>query len=228
MKKTLLFVVVCVIGIPFMSLAQETTYSDTNDDDKVLNWYFAAGVAVTNDYKINENLAAAGMPELNNVMPEITFGYMVKGTKLLMDFEINTAFMDERTSTDRIQSVAFGFKLRGHYIPYSTENFFLSGGVDLSYLNNRFNLYSRGNVIDLNDLNPSTHTGHISLYNEQFYVGPSIAFGAFQKSSFPIRLNVGYEFSAINGKWRSDFANVANDFREDVQGRFYAKLALLF
>ena len=81
-------------------------------------------------------------------------------------------------------------------------------------------------LIDLDDLNPSTHTGHISLYNNQFTIGPSVIFGAFTNSSFPVRLSVGYDWAVYSGKWKSEVAEVDNSFRENGQGIWYARLVL--
>ncbi len=235
MKKIVL-AVICFFGAQSLLTAQETvtetvatttTATTVDENNPKINIYVAVGAAVLGDYKISDNLAAAGMPGIEEVLPEITFGLNVMGEDFLVDLEFNTNYLDKKTSTDRIRAVAAGVKMRGHYIPLNTGKFFLSAGADLSYVGSNYDLFTRGNVIDLNDLNPGTHTGHISLYNNQFYAGPSLAFGAFQKSSFPLRLNVGYEWAVVSGKWKSEFANVSNTFREDGQGRFYAKLTFI-
>ena len=222
----------CIAGVQSSSIAQEITTAEittiTVEEEDNFKWYFGFGVAVPGDYKINENLRAAGMPEIEGAMPELTIGYTVMQKKFLMDMEFNADYIDKKTSTDRAKGVVAGFKLRGHYVGYNNGNYFLSGGADLSYTNSTFSLYTRNNVVDLENLNPAAYTGHINLNNDQFYAGPSIAFGAFQQSEFPMRLNVGYEWSLINGRWKSEFANVDNTFREDTQGRFYAKLCFLF
>ena len=232
MKKIVL-AVICFFGAQSLLTAQETvtetvtTTTTVDENNPETNFYIGVGVAVPGSYKISDKLAAAGMPDIEEAMPEISFGLNVMGEDFLVDIEFNADYLDKKTNTDRIKAVAAGVKMRGHYIPVNTGKFFLSAGADLSYIGSSYDLFTRGNVIDLNDLNPGTHTGHISLYNKQFYAGPSLAFGAFQKSSFPVRLNVGYEWALISGKWKSEFANVANTFREDGQGRFYAKLSFI-
>lgn len=228
--KKLLVAVCCIAGLQ-SSMAQETevinTYAIPETETTYRNGlYIGLGVAVMGDFKINENLQAVGMPQIGNTVPEITLGWTARDKNIIIDYELNTNYLQERTRTHTIRTVAAGLKVRGHYVAYETNKFFFSGGLDLTYMFNSFDLYTRGNVIDLDNLNPSEHTGHISLANEQFYVGPSIAIGAFQSSDYPLRLNVGYEWSLINGSWHSDVANVGNSFREDVMGRFYAKLLL--
>ncbi|AXG73468.1 hypothetical protein DVK85_04170 [Flavobacterium arcticum] len=234
--KKIVFATICFFGGQALLLAQETVTTTTtttttttmaDENNPKTSFYVGFGAAVFEDHKISDNLAAAGMPGIDEVLPEMTFGFNVMGEDYLVDIEFNTNYLDKKTSTDRIRAVAAGIKMRGHYIPVNTGNFYLSAGADLSYIGSNYDLFTRGNVIDLNDLNPGTHTGHISLYNNQFYAGPSLAFGAFQKSSFPLRLNVGYEWALISGKWKSEYANVNNTFRESGQGRFYAKLTFL-
>jgi hypothetical protein len=222
MKKITL--IIALLGIQALSTAQETETTTPVQTKRTL--YASFGIASTDDYKINKNLKMTDMPQLSSTAPEVTLGYNVTGEKVLIDLELNANYMDKKTSTDRVKYVSSGVKLRGHYIPVKTTDFFLSGGFDLSYAVNHFDLYSRGNSIDLNDLEPSTHTGHISLYNNQLYLGPSIAFGAFQTYVYPLRLNVGYEWAVYSSRWDSEFARVDNTFRESGQGRFYAKLSI--
>jgi hypothetical protein len=224
-----------ILGIAFALVwahsltAQETTTETASSGNiEKKTWYVSFGMASFGDFDINKKLQASGMPQLGDAALETTIGHHTMFRKMLIDFEWNTNYMDKKTTTDRIKTINTGFKIRGQYVPFKTENMFFAAGADLSYMFNNFNLYTRGNTIDLDDLNPAGHTGHISLYNQQFWAGPSIAFGAFQKSAFPLRLNVGYEWALYSSKWKSEVAEVANSLKESGQGRFYAKLTLYF
>ncbi|OIQ21682.1 MAG: hypothetical protein BM557_02470 [Flavobacterium sp. MedPE-SWcel] len=241
MKKIIL-AAICLLGAKSVVMAQETTMTTTKTttatgtstttiyqtkDEVKHGWYLGLGVVAPGDYKINDKLKAAGMPELPSEMFELSIGYNLTYKRFSLDGEFGTGYMDKKTASDRVTGLMLNMKLRGHYMFLNKGNYSLSAGVDLTYANNTFDLYSRGNVIDLDDLNPATHSGHISLYNNQFLAGPSLAFGAFQKSNTPVRLNVGYDISLISGKWKSEVANVSNSLKESDLGVFYAKVVFM-
>ena len=225
--KKLILLGIAFLGLQSSVMAQDTTVTDTDDSKPDFTLYFAVGATFSGDYNINKNLDASGMPLIDKVLPEITFGYSVEGRQYLIDFEISASYMDKKNSENRLKTAVAGVKLRGHYIPVKTKSFFVSGGVDLSYATNQFDLWRRDRVIDMNDLNPSDYSGHISLTNEQVFAGPSVAIGLFQDKGFPIRLNAGYDFAITNGKWKTDFGNVENAVKENGFGRFYTKLTFL-
>lgn len=225
--KKIVFLAAGLLGLQFSYAQDDTVIQSNNDpDDTKISFYFGGGVAVLGDYNINKNLQVAGMPEIQGTMPELTIGYTISAPKVAIDFELNANYMDDRDNTSRLRILGSGVKLRGHYVPYKTDAFFVSGGLDLSYVVTQFDLNDRSNVIDLNDLDPATQTGHISLNNALLYAGPSVAVGLFQNKSFPVRINVGYDFALTNGKWKSEFANVVNQVGESGHSRFYAKINL--
>lgn len=233
MKKILL-AAICIIGFQSSTIAQEVVeyYSSSTSNDTVKrtkpNFYVAFGAAFIGDYKISDKLKSAGVPEMTEVIPEFAFGVNIMLEKWAVDVEATAGYSDEKNSLNRIRTATAGFKLRGHYIPYRTKSFFVSGGADISYVGTQADIFRRGNEIDLNDLDPSTHTGHISLRNNMLFAGPSVAVGLFQNKSFPIRFNLGYEWGLTNGKWNSDFADVRNNVKENGLGRAYARIALDF
>lgn len=226
--KKLLFAVICIIGVQSSSIAQEGTSSDdfeeTSKDSR--NLYVAFGAAFNGNYRINENLKASEMPQLAETMPEVTFGLNFTGEQYLIDVEFNGGYLNTKRGEGRLNVATSGVKLRGHYVPFKTESFFISAGADVSYIANIIDLYNKQNVIDMNDLQPLNYTGHINLNNELLYAGPSVAVGLFQKTNFPVRLNMGYEWALTNGYWDSDFADVYNSVKENGHNRFYAKVTL--
>jgi len=231
MNKKLL-VAFAVLGMQLSALAQDittttiTTTTETAETGKS-GFYLSAGVVFNDGFKLNNRLQAAGMPTVLKSMPELSIGYYAMYKKVLIDLEWNTGYYgDRKTSEVMTKTLATGFKFRGHYVPVNTGRLFLSGGLDISYVYNKFDIYNRDRVIDLNDLDPANYSGHISLNNEVLFVGPSVAFGAFQQSNWPLRLNVGYEWAVLSSKWRSEFASVSNTLNESGTGRFYTKLTL--
>lgn len=239
MKKIVLMAI-AVLGTQF-AIAQETettTTTQTSSDQRPLgkrerpfNFYFGFGVNVVGDYKINDKLKATGMPEIVNTLPEFTFGFNYDNgddSNFYHDLELSAGYMDKKTSTDRMQATIMYGRVRPQYKFVNTDSYFFSAGLDLTYSQAYINLYSRGNTIDLDDLNPGTHTGHIAMRSGQFALGPAVALGLFQKHVFPIRINAGYNIGLSKGKWKSDFANVANSVNESGLGSFYAKVSIGF
>ena len=226
--KKLVVMALALFGAQFAATAQEEETTQVVNDTihSTQTWYVGFGATGFDKFKINDNLKASGMPQLSDAAFQVSIGYQSMEEDFLVGLEWNTAYMDEKTSTDRVKMVNTGIKLRFHYIPWQNEKFFISTGADLGYTFNNFNLYTRGNEIDLDDLNPSTHTGHISLYNNQFTMGPSVMFGAFSNSSFPVKLVAGYDWAVYSSKWQSEVAEVENTFRESGQGSWYARLVL--
>lgn len=227
MKKILFLALGCCLSQN--TFAQETTtVTEKENTSKVkVDFYLAAGVNFVGDYKINENLKEAGMPEIGNSAPEFTFGFNLSGQQWLADFEVSGSYWKKDNNPLRSTALGSTIKLRGHYVPYRTEKFFISAGADLSYASNDFNFYNRNAEIDLDDLDPTTQTGHIQLKNNILYVGPSIAIGFLQDKSTKLRLNIGYDIAAISGKWKSDYTDVNNSFRENGHDKFYIKLTIL-
>lgn len=234
--KKVLFIALTALGMQVSVSAQETetvttttttTTTSTNlNDNPKHGLYVSFGVALADDYKMNDRLKAVGMPELNTAVFESTIGYNVMFEKLSFDLEMATGYMEEKSATDRVRNIQVTFRFRGHYNLIMKEKFFLTAGADLSYMRNDFNINTRDRVIDLNNPTPADYAGHISLYNDQMLLGPSLAVGLFQKSGWPLRLNTGYEWAVAGGKWNSQYANVANSFKESGQGHFYAKLTI--
>lgn len=227
--KKVLFAAICLIGFQSVSFAQEMAITSSPEETKnepKVKMFAAFGAGFLGDYEINNKLGSQGLPQMADVLPEFSVGFNLAAQKLSFDLEFIAAYGDEKTSTTRIKTTNAGIKARGHYVPVKTNSFFISGGLDLSYIGTQADLYRRDNVIDLNDLDPATQTGHISLRNELLYAGPSVAVGLFQDKGFPIRLNFGYDWAVTNGKWKSDFGDVTNTVKESGHGRAYAKVTL--
>lgn len=237
--KKIFFIALTILGVQSSVIAQETetTTSTTTsgEESKVRrnnanrpSFYYGFGINVLGDYKMNDKLKASGMPEIANTAPEFTFGFSsrLSDSRFYNDFELSAAYMDKKTTTDRIKTTMLSVRMRVHYKLIDQENTFFSGGLDLGYAQTLINLYSRGNTIDLNDLNPGTHTGHIVMRNGQLILGPSVTLGLFQKN-FPIRVSAGYNIGVTRGKWKSDFAQIANTVNESGLGSFYGRVSLV-
>lgn len=233
MKKTLLLAV-CYFGTQAV-FAQETetvteiTVTETKTAcEKPFEFYVGFGATFVGDYNLNDNLAMANMPQIGSAAPEFTFGFtsVSPNEKLSMDIEGTAAYMDKKDNDNRLKTAIGGVKMRIHYKLAGNNKWFFAAGGDISYVFTQVNLYTRSNTIDLNDLNPATHTGHISMYNQQLTLGPSVSLGFCREMVFPLRLNFGYDIGLSNGKWKSEFADINNTVKENGLSRFYAKLII--
>ena len=224
MKK--IIILAMALGFANSTFAQEAVKDSVATKVKT-DFYIGAGVFINGDFKINDRLAAAGMPEIESTVPEFSIGLNLAGEQWTADIEVSGSYFKKDRNPLRSEALSSGFRLRGHYVPFRTSKFFASIGGDLSYSANKFSFYNRSQHLDLNDLDPTTQLGNIQLNNNMFYVGPSVAFGFLQNKSTKLRLNVGYDIAAISSKWKSDYTSVDNSFRENGHDRFYVKLTIL-
>jgi hypothetical protein len=233
--KKVLCIAVALMGIQYSAKAQESsTATDSvpnptmyTDDNPGHGLYVSFGVTGFDDFKMNDRLKAQGLPELNKAAFETTVGYTVMFNKMTFDWEFAASYMDSKTATDRVRNINTAVRLRGHYNIVKKAKFFVTGGADLTYSYNNFNINTRNRVIDLNNPDPADYPGHINLYNDQMYAGPSLAVGFLQNTEYKLRLNVGYEWAVIAGKWKSQYGGVENSFKESGQGHYYAKLSIM-
>ncbi|MDV6169428.1 hypothetical protein R1T16_13415 [Flavobacterium sp. DG1-102-2] len=236
MKKITL-TLIALLGMNAVMTAQETTTDSTsvtktryvhNSKDR-FNFYYGFGVNVFGDYKLNDKLKPAQLPTIGTTAPEITvgFNYMPSDSHFYHDLELAVAYMDDKTSANRIKTAVTSFRIRPHYKIIDNTKMFFSAGIDGGIATTILNLYSRGNRIDLNNPNPGTHTGHINMNSTQFILGPSVALALFQ-DSFPVRINAGYNIGLSRGRWKSDVAEVDNAVKESGLGNFYAKVLIGF
>ncbi|WP_146739553.1 hypothetical protein [Flavobacterium aciduliphilum] len=219
MKKFMLF---SLLAISSYSFAQE---SDTKKQDMNVSYYFGVGANVNSRYAIDDKLAASGMPETVKTTPEFIFGIDYMGKKGSLDTEFASQFFKKSNEFSTSSGSSFAIKLRGHYNFVNSAKFLFSGGLNLAYTTNDFNLYASNNQVDLNALGTS-NASYIRLRNGMFYTGPSIAFGLKKNDKVSLRLNIGYEFALITGKWKSDYAAVSNSFTENGHNRFVMGLVV--
>ncbi|MFP9114058.1 hypothetical protein ACLI1A_08940 [Flavobacterium sp. RHBU_3] len=226
MKKVLLFAALCIAGVQG-AFAQQTDSLTVHPGFKS-EWgriYLAGGVATSSSLKLNDKLTAQGLPEVSNTVFEISIGTTRINGCMLADLEWNTDyFADQKTTGERVHTVATGIKYRPQYIFFKRKGMFAAAGFDISFMYNKVDIYTRGNTIDLNSLDPATHSGHISLYNKNCYLGPSASFGVLQHKENALRLATGYEWNIARASWHSEYASVTNTVKEGGQGRFYAKV----
>jgi hypothetical protein len=229
MKKSLLLAL-AFIGASSAVIAQEqdSTFVHKDYGDKWGKIYIAGGF-VSTDYKLSDKLMASALPAIDNGAFELSVGITRINKRMLSDLEWNTDYYsDKKANGEKVRTVSAGIKWRPQYIFFRQKGIFAAAGFDLSYMYTSANIFTMGNTIDLNDLDPTTHYGHISLYNNNWYLGPSASFGVLQDKENALRVTTGYEWNVARASWHSDYASVTNTVKEGGQGRFYAKLIYNF
>lgn len=179
------------------------------------------------DFKINDLIDRQGLPTIETVMPEFTLGINFYGKKVSVDTELGILYANPDRNGNETKYISYAARLRAHYNLVNQTKFAFTTGLNFAFSGNEMDIYSKSNIIDLNDLNPSFNTGHVSLKNNMFYAGPSIAAYLFKSSKFPVRLNAGYEFALSRGRWNSDFGSVINTVNERGNNRFVFGITLL-
>jgi uncharacterized protein YhjY with autotransporter beta-barrel domain len=222
--KNILFIATLLFAQ--FSLGQEDQMIPTNNQDEFPKFdiFIGVGGVFYNDFAINSKIKASAMPEIRESMPELLVGLTTSSEKYWIDAELTFSYSNTDNNTTENQLASGSFRLRGHYNFAKLKRIDFSGGLNIAYSYNELNLFSKNNDINLDDLNPENNSGHVSLKNDIFYAGPSLAVNFRSKEKVSIRLNMGYEFAFTNGKWKSDFANVSNTVKENGQNRFMVGL----
>ncbi len=179
------------------------------------------------DFRINDLLESQGLASLNSTLPEFTLGINYFGKKVSVDTELGLMYARPERNGNESQYVAYVARGRVHYNVVNKTKFAFSAGLNLAFTGGRLDVYSQNNIIDLNDLNPNTNSGHVSLKNKMFYAGPSIATYFFKNTKYQVRLNAAYEFGISRGRWGTDYGTVVNSVNERGNDRFVFGITLL-
>jgi hypothetical protein len=212
MKKIWLF---SLFVISTISLAQESKPKENNCKESI---YFGGGFVSNSKFAIDDRLEASNLPQIQANVPEFVFGFNTFFNKGFLDIEASSNMFKKSNSATTSNGARSNLRLRGHYNIVNNNNIVFSGGLNLAFTSNDFNVYSQSNQVDMNNLAAST-TSYIRLRNNMFFAGPSLGFAIKNKGEQLVRYNVGYEFALITGKWKSDFANVSNSINENGQSR---------
>ncbi len=212
MKKIILFTLISIVSI---SLAQETKSNIKEPQESI---YFGGGFISNSKFNIDDKLESSNLPIIQSNVPEFVFGFSTLASKYLFDIEAGSNFFKQSNSAAVSNGSRGSVRLRVQRLFLNDNDFILSGGLNLAYTGNDFNVYSQANQVDINDLSNST-SNYIRLRNNMFYVGPSIGVGIKSKGKQVGRLNIGYEFAFLTSKWNSDYASISNSMNENGQRR---------
>lgn len=208
------------------SFAQEKEGTTTSEKPK---FYFTYGLnaQVQDELNIDKKLKTAGLPEVNSFTPEFFIGMTLFGKKYSGDIDFGFLNSKNEAGNNENRYIGFTTRLRVHYNLINKEKVAFTTGLNLSNTTGELVVFTKNNVIDLNDLTPANNVGNLSLRNNLFFVGPSASLYLFNNKSTKLRVNVGYEFAFTNGKWKSDYADVNNTVKEQGNNRLVFGITLL-
>ena len=175
---------------------------------------------INDKINLNKKLSNANLPELDSFIPELTFGFNLFGKQYSGDIEFGFLFAKPEQNNNEMKYRGFNTRLRVHYNIINKEKFALTSGLSAAYLGNEYDIYSKDNSIDLNDLEPNNNSGHVNITNQMLYFGPSVSMYLFKKAMFPVKINAGYEFALTRGRYDSEFGSVINNIGESGNNRF--------
>lgn len=218
--------VVFLLFAPLIINAQEVA-KDSMNRKIVADFYVGTSFNANQSLNLNQKLRNGNLPEMREIVPELTFGFNVLGEKYSGDLEFGTAFLENEKGGNTLKYLGFNGRFRFHYNFLNQPKVTLASGLSLAYQSNRYDLYSNHNTTDLNNLVPDANSGHVNLENRMLYVGPSVMVYVLKKSYIKIRFNAGYEFGLTRGKYRSDYSSLTNNIRESGTNRFVFGIAFL-
>lgn len=223
--KKVVFAVVLLSS--FIGFSQEKSTDSTKTKKIKVDGYIGFNANINDNLNLNKKLSNANLPELDSFVPELTFGLNVFGKEYSGDVEFGFLFAKPEEGNNEMKYRGFNTRVRVHYNVVNQEKFALTTGLSLAYMGSQYDIYSKNNTIDLNDLEPNNNSGHVNFNNQMLYFGPSVSMYLFKKSSFEVKVNAGYEFALTRGRYDSEFGSVLNNIGESGNNRFVFGVTLL-
>ena len=225
MKKTLLVLIAFTTTVLF---AQEKSSDSTKTPKNcIIKTYIGFNGHVNDNLNLNKKLRNSNLPEMNSFVPEFTLGLNFFGKKYSGNFEFGFMFSKPEEGNNEMKYRGYNSRLRLHYNLVDKEKFAFTSGLSFAFTGNEYDIYSKDNTIDLNNLEPNNNAGHVNFSNQMFYVGPSASVYLFKKTSMRLRLNVGYELAITRGRYRSEYGSILNNINESGNNRFIFGISLL-
>jgi hypothetical protein len=222
------YLIACILFAFQIGTAQEKNEEKTEEKNKneidASIYFIAVNAHFQDNINLNNNLQASDVVLLDKNTADFVFGFNVFGKKYSSDFEFGFGQNKKENLTSKNKNMQFTGRIRFHYNLINKTNFAFTSGLSLAGTSSEVDLYSKNNTIDFNNLNPNTNGGLLSIRNQMFYAGPSLSIYLFKDKFYKFRLNCAYELAFTNGKWKSDYGNIANSINERNNNRFVVGL----
>ena len=210
--KILVVLQLLCIGVVFGQKKEK----DTTDAE--FDLYIGVGLS-NQKWNINKNLVGANWATINESLPEFTVGFGMNGKKFSGDIELSSAFSIHKEGTNKTRLASSTGRLSFGYNLVNKPKFLLASGLNIAFTGTQLDVFNQNATVDLNNLNPNANSGHVQLINGMLFVGPSISAYLFKNTKYKVRARASYEFAVTNGKWSSEFLNVANTVKEQGNNR---------
>jgi hypothetical protein len=203
-----------------VTYSQEKVIDTIKKKEKKISIYYGGSVSFNDDFNLNKKLRNSNLPELKTSIPDFVFGLNYFWKKYSGDAEFGFLYSKSDKGVNEIKQMGFNSRIRVHYNLVDREKFAFTTGLSVAYTGNEYDIFSKNNTIDLNNLEPNNNSGHVNFTNAMLYFGPSTSFYFFRKSDWNVRLNIGYEFALTRGRYDSEFGSVINNIGESGNNRF--------
>lgn len=223
MKKVLISLLLLT---SFAVYCQEKITDSTKTKKVKVGTYIGFNGYVNDNMNLNKKLSNVNLPEINQFLPELTLGINIFTKKYSGDVEFGFLFAKQDEGNNEMKYRGFNTRVRAHYNVVNKGDFAFTTGLSIAFLGSEYDIYSKNNSINLNDLEPNNNSGHVNFTNQMLYLGPSVSMYLFRKSGFPIRVNAGYEFALTRGRYRSEFGSILNNIGESGNNRFMFGITL--
>ena len=217
MKNVYLFV---IMMLSLVTYSQEKVIDSIKKKEKKISIYYGGNISFNDNLNLNKKLRNKNLPEFNTTIPDFLFGLNYFGKDYSGDLEFG--FMYSKSDKGNYESKLSGYnwRLRVHYNLVNREKFAITSGLSLAYVGTEYDIFTKNNTIDLDNLEPNNNSGHVNFTNGMLYFGPSTSFYFLRTSDWNVRLNLGYEFALTRGRYNSEFGAILNNIEESGNNRF--------
>ena len=154
----------------FFSFSQDKPQDSSSVSSTI---YVGFGGQRQSGLRLNQKLVQSNLPTVPNILPEIIFGLNVFGKKYSGELEFSGVILEGDRGPNRIELETSNFRGNFSYNLMNRPKIAFTTGLDLAYTYTAFDVFDKQAAVDLNNLNPAATPGHIQLYQNRFYAGPS-------------------------------------------------------
>jgi hypothetical protein len=199
---------------PVQAQDDENTESSSEDSFQ-FKTYFGFELASTEAANINPFLSESEVPTIRNFPLGFAFGFTTRfnHNRIDLDFSFYTQERERNEKGHKVNGANLGLRYLREVYESEKSNVLALGGTATYFVSN-LEFYDKNETIDLSE--PGSFGDVAKLDNNQFYVGPTLAYSIFtQKTNKEeVRFQLTYELNLTRNSWSSDYARVSNSISE--------------
>ena len=177
MKKCSLLLIMLLSTLVY---SQEKVSDLIEKKDKNFSFYYGSNISFNDDINLNKKLRNSNLPEFKKTIGEFLFGVNYFDKHYSGDLEFGATYSNSEKGNYKSKLTGGNLRLRAHYNIVNKDKFAFTSGLSLAYSGIQYDIFSKSNNIDLNNLDSGTNLGHVNFTNEMLYLGPSSSFYFFK------------------------------------------------